>query len=104
VSAIVGSVSYVQAWVPPTILAQPASTNVNSAAQLLLCQQPAACLFFINGSARRPTDRCRANLGKPNGAPDHFIRTSGAAYSVAITNGGLSITSTAAALTINGVQ
>ncbi len=98
-----GDYPYVEAWIAPSITTQPASTNVNSGDTVTLAVGATGLPLFYqwlkNGVPL--TDG-----GPISGAltPRLTISpvTSGAVYSVVITNGGSSITSAPAALTING--
>jgi gamma-glutamyltranspeptidase len=98
-----GDYSYVQAWIPPVITAEPASTNLNNGSTATFVVQatglPLFYQWFRDGAPL-------TNSGAISGAQTPQLTVSGvstgAAYAVVITNGGASVTSAPAALTING--
>jgi gamma-glutamyltranspeptidase len=98
-----GQVTYVQAWVAPTIQTQPSSTNVTSGSTADFSVTAAGLpLFYRWLSNGVPLTDGGQISGSQTAHLTVASATSGAAYSVVLTNGSMSITSSAAALTING--
>src|SRR5262249_39444376 len=98
-----GVYSHAEAWVAPSIVSQPASTNVNSGSTVTFHVTATGLPLFYqwlsNGVAL-------ADGGSVSGAlTANLTLTSvktGATYTVSITNGAASISSAPAALTVNG--
>jgi hypothetical protein len=98
-----GEVSHVEAWVAPVIVAQPASTNVPSGAPVTFTVTatglPLFYQWYKDGAAL-------ADGGSISGAQTPRLTiastTSGGSYSVNVTNGGASVMSTPAGVSING--
>lgn len=98
-----GDYSWVQGWIPPVILTQPAGTNVSSGSTVSFAVSATGLPLFYqwlkNGVPL--TDG-----GTISGAQTPQLTvmsvTNGASYSVMVTNGGASVMSAPAALTIAG--
>ena len=98
-----GEVSYVQAWIPPTIVTQPSSTNVASGStvsfKVTATGLPLFYQWFKNGVPL--TDG-----GVISGAQTPRVTvtsvTSGGSYSVVVSNSAQSVASAPAGLTVNG--
>jgi gamma-glutamyltranspeptidase/glutathione hydrolase len=99
----VGEISHVEAWIPPVIVAQPVSTNIASGSAVTLAVSatglPLFYQWFRNGVPL-------ADGGTISGAQTPRLTvasvTSGAAFSVVITNGAANATSAPAGVTVDG--
>ena len=99
----IGISYFVEAWIPPVIVAQPAGTNVSSGGTVTFAVAatglPLFYKWFRNGVAL-------TNGGNISGAQTPQLTvaavTSGAAFSVIVSNAAASVTSAAVALTIAG--
>ena len=98
-----GDYSWVQAWIPPTLLSQPTGTNVSSGStvnfQVSATGLPLFYQWLKNGV---PLTDGAGVSGSQTPQLTLTSVTSGASYSVAVTNGGLSVTSAPVPLTIGG--
>ena len=98
-----GEVSHVEAWIPPLIVAQPASTNITGGGTATFAVEatglPLFYQWFRNGVPL-------ADGSTISGAQTPHLTvgsvTDGASYSVVVSNGADSVTSTPAGVTING--
>jgi gamma-glutamyltranspeptidase/glutathione hydrolase len=98
-----GDFSYVQGWVPPLIVTQPQSTNANMHGTVTFDVAATGMPLFYQWYRNGVPLADGGLIGGVN-TPHLTVAsvTSGAVYSVTVTNGGLSLTSAPAALTING--
>jgi gamma-glutamyltranspeptidase len=99
-----GEVSYVQGWIPPVIVTQPAGTNVTSGSTVRFAVAatglPLFYQWFQNGVPL-------SDGGTISGAQTPQLTVSavasGAAYTVVLANGGASVTSAPAELIVDGL-
>jgi gamma-glutamyltranspeptidase/glutathione hydrolase len=98
-----GEVSYVEAWVPPVIVTQPASTNVASGDSVAFAVTATGLPLFYqwlrNGV---PLTDGGAISGAQTPRLTVASVTNSASYSVIITNGAASLTSASAGLSVDG--